>query len=209
MFTFKQVTEESRLEEIYRLRYHILGHEMGYYHTSDYPDGMLEDRYDSSSVHFAAFDERENIVAAARLTLGEQCGKEMPVFGMQVPWDPAPDIGLCMELGKLVVDPKYRRKNLAMGIYRSMLNYSARNTFEFLYSIQTMNSFNKLCRLGIPYKTIGPEIDYMGGPSVPCFLDLNRWRAKMQMEQPQLWQWFRLDSSHLQALHPEKVTASD
>ena len=125
MFIFKLITEENHLKEIYRLRYHILAHEMGYYHASDYPDGLLEDRYDSNSIHFAAFEKGENIVAAARLTLGERCGTEMPVFGMEVPWDPAPNIGLCTELGKLVVDPKYRRQNLALGLYRNMLTYCA------------------------------------------------------------------------------------
>ena len=115
-FKFKRVDSEELLKETYRVRYEVYCEECGFLPTADYPDGLEIDKFDKSSMHFAAFAD-DNVIGTARLVLYSEHGyplnehcKELSINEAELPKN-----GL-VEVSRLALRKSFRRRK-EDGIY--------------------------------------------------------------------------------------------
>lgn len=199
MVRFEQIQDQEKQAEVFALRFNILCLEKQFY-TAKPGQTQHQDRFDAASAHFAAYDNNHHVIAAGKLIFAKGTDHDLPVFAMafHAPFDL--DLDRAVEAASLVVDPRYRKSNLAIGLYRMMLAHCLSQKIVYCFAIQEARSLAKLTALGLPFQQMGPQIDHLGSPCMPCLLNLQEWVATMQQNNPPLYQWFQMDPHHLQPL---------
>jgi N-acyl amino acid synthase of PEP-CTERM/exosortase system len=64
--------EHDLLEQTFRLRLQVYGHESSLLDYRLYPDGLERDKYDPQSIHFAAINQFDEVIASVRLILNDR-----------------------------------------------------------------------------------------------------------------------------------------
>jgi N-acyl amino acid synthase of PEP-CTERM/exosortase system len=115
-FKFKKVDSEELLRETYRIRYEVYCQECGFLAPADYPDGLEIDKFDKTSVHFAAFADG-NVIGTSRLVMNSEYGyplnehcKQISINEAELPKD------RLVEVSRLSLRKSFRRRK-EDGIY--------------------------------------------------------------------------------------------
>ncbi len=102
---------EPRWDAIRRLRYDVYCTEMRFLDALQYPDGLEDDEFDKHSVHFAALDAEQNVIATLRLVRDQGLGFPLEQHGDAL--DPTFSDLLrdrTIEISRLVLASQYRRR---------------------------------------------------------------------------------------------------
>jgi N-acyl-L-homoserine lactone synthetase len=104
------VTDEKELKEIYRLRYKVYVEEWGFERAEDHPDGLEIDEFDKSSVHFAARDDKGNLIGTVRLIINPPGGFPIERYcEINIDKDKIPRESVA-EVSRLAISKSYRRR---------------------------------------------------------------------------------------------------
>ena len=109
-FTFVVADSDDLKNAIFRLRYQVYVEEFGFEKPEDHPSGFEVDEYEPYSIHFAALNEKHEVIGTARLVLTSAKGfplehaAKTTFIGERPPED---HIG---EISRLAVSKYYRRR---------------------------------------------------------------------------------------------------
>ncbi len=119
-FNYQKVgLDDSRLTDLYRLRYQVYCDECGFEKPEDHPNGLETDEFDEVSSHFCAFnrDTRE-IIGTARIILPSE--KAFPIekhFSIDRKTVAAIDHNKIGEISRLAISKDFRRRVIDNAIY--------------------------------------------------------------------------------------------
>ncbi len=119
-FNYQKVgLDDSRLTDLYRLRYQVYCDECGFEKPEDHPNGLETDEFDEVSSHFCAFnrDTRE-IIGTARIILPSE--KAFPIekhFSIDPKTVAAIDHNKIGEISRLAISKDFRRRVIDKAIY--------------------------------------------------------------------------------------------
>ena len=146
----KQVTDEDKLRDIYRLRYKVYCYEWGFEKPENYPDEIVTDVYDDSAVHFAVINERQKIVGAISLILYSSEGFPTEKYcELNINKDELPREAIA-EISRFVIHRDYRRRSEDKYIYGP--DEERRSIGSFNYSSNYSNSRFYLRRTDDKYR---------------------------------------------------------
>jgi len=113
LFKFKRVapSDNSLMEQIFRLRYQVYGCERQFISTDNYPDGMECDEYDDHAVHVAAINRFGEVIGALRLIFNHAITlpieKHVEHINLSAP---VPGLLCFAEISRLVISKKLRQR---------------------------------------------------------------------------------------------------
>jgi hypothetical protein len=154
------LTGEERLEEIYKLR--CLAWENspnpGSINFTKYPKGFF-DHLDKKSIHFFSVNERNEIIAASRITI-VNAFEELPypaIFKMYKSW---PSERPFLFFSRLVIHPGYRKMGLKEKMDKIRLKYQTENRVAFSVMTGSERRAHELAAHGFKtVATVSREID--------------------------------------------------
>ncbi|MFP4472689.1 MAG: PEP-CTERM/exosortase system-associated acyltransferase [Candidatus Omnitrophota bacterium] len=217
-------SDQSMMEQIYRLRLRVYGEECGFIDPKDYPEGMERDGYDDQAAHFVALGEPGDVIGYLRMILP---GKLQLPFEEHFPeLQIDPDIrtaGAYSEISRLVISKRLRRrrhdgiyyepefqdrvvkaedgqefmrraKPMAFGLYREMYQESKRRGLKEWYSIMEKTLWILLKVHGFNFKCVGEEVDIFG-PVRPYRGNIAGIEEEIRTKHPDFWAYFTGDSS--------------
>jgi len=180
---------KERLLKAFRFRYQIFCIEKKFYDKNNYKNKIETDIYDKYSLHFAAFDEDENIVGYVRVVCNSKEGYPIeklcpyPVTLNQK--DSRKNIA---EISRLAIDKRYRvhtnreginefqqsnlmplsvikkfcASRIQMGLYRFVYYACTELNITHLYAVMEKTLFDCLLQTSIEFKILGTEFDNHG-----------------------------------------------
>lgn len=220
-FSSRQVffeSDPSLMDRIFELRYQIYCQERQYLPAINYPDKRESDEYDATSVHFAAFNLKEELVGYVRLVrpIAPQpfpfqihCPNLMPGVRLNTPAD-------AVEVSRLMVHPNYRRRRgdtlsgintltdapeaahdlrnkspqILLSLYRLIYNYSRVNHINYWYAAMEQDLVRVLNQLDFQFEQIGLKANYFG-PVAPYLADLQKSQDQVEKYNPALMAWMK------------------
>ena len=110
---------DTRMEEIFRLRFKVYCQECGYEDACDYLSGLETDLFDSVSTHFATTEgDSGRVVGTARIIRSSEFGfpalNHFDVDKNLLPKVPENQLG---EISRLAISKEYRRRMVDKAIY--------------------------------------------------------------------------------------------
>lgn len=109
-FKFILATSEELKRAVYRLRYQVYVEEFGFERPEDHPRGLETDEYDPCSIHLAALNEDDEVVATLRLVLDSEKGFPIERAARIQFIGPKPPADRIAEISRLAVGRAYRRR---------------------------------------------------------------------------------------------------
>ena len=220
-FTSRQVffeSDPSLMDRIFELRYQIYCQERQYLPAINYPDKRESDEYDATSVHFATFNLKEELVGYVRLVRPTapqpfpfqiHCPNLMPGVRLNTPAD-------AVEVSRLMVHPNYRRRRedtlsgintltdapeaahdlrnkspqILLSLYRLIYNYSRVNHINYWYAAMEQDLVRVLNQLDFQFEQIGLKANYFG-PVAPYLADLQKSQDRVEKHNPALMAWMK------------------
>jgi len=217
-FKFKKVTGEDELKEIFKLRYKVYCEEWGFENPSEHPERLEFDEFDKHSIHFAAIEEDANqLIGTVRIILNSEKG--FPIerhckIDTDLTHIKRDKIG---EISRLAISKVYRRRledhftyeaisktyqdlhkvpyerrrrqEIVIGLYKCIYVESKRIGLTHWYAIMGQGLFLLLQRMGIAFKSIGPEINYHGVRK-PYVGHVEEMEKTLSKENPELFKEF-------------------
>ena len=173
-YQFIEVTTEEQLEKVYAFRYNILDEkEETRAYLKDCEVGRETDKYDTYSVHYAAFDEEREIVAYTRLIHHSPIGYPATNYLKYDTdtWHFDPErLG---EISRLFVSPKIRNIQELKPLFDTLKIIGCGKMVElnisYTFSALEKSFLRLLKMLHLPYKRIGEPQPYFG-QRCPCIL---------------------------------------
>lgn len=173
-YQFIEVSSKEQLEKVFAFRYEILNErDDTRILLKDCKEERETDAYDAYSVHFAAFDENENIVAYTRLIHHSPVGYPMTnnmEYDTSVWSFDSERIG---EFSRIFVSPKIRSIEKLKPLFNTLkiIGYVKMESLDIAYTFGALEkSFFRLLRiLHFPYERIGNLQLYLGH-RYPCVL---------------------------------------
>lgn len=187
---FKKITAKSELKESFRLRYRVYIEERGFERREDHPGGIEVDLYDKHSVHFAAFNDKGNVIGTARIILYSEDGFPLEKNCVLNGGTSMPDRRLIGEVSRLAVSKDYRRRaedhfiydedgdappdlpatyeerrrrhEIVIGLYKLVYIESKKMALTHWYTAMGKGLFLLLTKMGVIFDSIGPAINYHG-----------------------------------------------
>lgn len=99
------------MDNIHSLRYAVYCKEKGFLDAGNYPDGKEYDAFDDYSVHFAAYNARQELVGAVRLVIpGENRPFPYEAFCKPLPGVVLPPSAQSAEVSRLIIPPDSREQ---------------------------------------------------------------------------------------------------
>lgn len=184
------------LEASYRLRYQVYCHERGFLPAEYFPDGIETDVFDRHAVHLGVLNQRDELVATARLVRRSEGG--LPMFGHCSVVAPHPVLADAtapvVEVSRLSVSRQYNRRQgdahyalqggtmasgekrreggeIVMVLYRALYQASKRHGFTHWLAATERSLQRLVIRYRFPFRQVGPEVDYFGMVA-PYLMDL-------------------------------------
>lgn len=217
-FNFKRISNGNSLKDIYKLRYKVYVEEWGYEKPEDHPEGVEADEYDEHSIHFMAF-RYDQLIGTIRIIQNSEkgfpierhCKIDFDTSGI--------DRNKIGEISRLAVskdfrrrvedrflfqavspdadykpeeksqDPRRRRQEIVIGLYKSMYNESKKIGLTHWYAVMAKALYLILHKMGISFKPIGPETDYHG-LRVPYILCIEEIEKMLAVSKPELFREF-------------------
>jgi len=172
-YQFMEVSSKEQLDKVFAFRYDIVCEKLGVTELENCEVGRETDEYDAYSVHFAAFDEADEVVACTRLIHHSPIGYPM-TNNMEydtTAWSFDPE--RLSETSRIFVSPKIRSIEKLKPLFNTLktIGYSKMIELDIAYTFGALEkSFFRLLRmLGFPYKRIGDVQTYVG-QRYPCVM---------------------------------------
>jgi N-acyl-L-homoserine lactone synthetase len=191
------VSAPEDLKAVFGLRYQVYCEERRFLPAGRYPDRLETDGHDAHAVHFAAFDSRGAVAAAARLVVERGQGT-LPFQEHCAVFDGvgAPAVATAAEVSRLVLNRGYRKPpgggplgSVVLEIYRAMYRYSVAHGIGHWYAAMERPLHRLLHRYGFHFNAIGPPADYFG-PVAPYSADVSVLLGGLERQHPTLHGWF-------------------
>lgn len=152
-FDFIRIEDKEELNKVYNLRYQVYCEELGFLDKNKYINQLETDEYDSHSVTFGAYHNKE-LIGALRLIGQSPHGVPTSKFVDLKPF--IPEGAKFGEVSRFVVNRKYRKSLVSVGLMRELVKFSLSNNFDYLIitnSIIHEKRYNKLgfYRVSKPY----------------------------------------------------------
>jgi N-acyl amino acid synthase of PEP-CTERM/exosortase system len=109
-FNFVQANSEDLKKAIYRLRYKVYVEEFGFEKAEDHLDGYEIDKYDSNSIHFAALNEKQEVIGTLRMVLHSEKGFPIDHEAKISFIGEKPEPNKIVEMSRLAVSKDFRRR---------------------------------------------------------------------------------------------------
>ena len=218
-FEFKRLADSNGLwDGVQRLRYDVYCLECRYLEASRYPDGYETDEFDPHSVHFAATNERQEMVATLRLVfdsgLGfplEQHASTLSPDFRHLPRDKTAEISRLIlaksyrrrandglygaELGEdaqAQAELQYRRSQyplILFGLFREMFVESVSIGLEYWLAAMEPGLHRMLSKFGLELKQVGDPMSYYG-EVIPYFTSIEELKQLVMSNRPDVFQFF-------------------
>ncbi|HLC38941.1 MAG TPA: GNAT family N-acyltransferase [Patescibacteria group bacterium] len=175
MLEFRQANGRDELMKVFKLRYQVYCLEKCFLPSSDYPEGVEVDEFDTASVHFVAMHtvDGQELVGTMRLILDSDNG--FPVEKHFRLTKPITNRQTTIELSRLIVAPSARiiAIPILMGLAREIYWYCNDHQIEDCYAVLEEPLLKMLKRIRFPFHVAGKEQWYMGGLTRPAYLSVS------------------------------------
>lgn len=180
-YQFIEVSSKEQLEKVFAFRYEVLNErEDTRALLKGCKDGLETDAYDAYSVHFAAFDENENIIACTRLIYNSPIG--YPTANLMDydtdSWYFDPEF--LGEFSRIFVSPRLRSISNLKPLFNTLKVVVCEKMAELniSYTLGTLEKpfFRLLHMLHFPYHRIG-ELQTHFGQRYPTILYTDELRS--------------------------------
>lgn len=164
----RQAVPDAGLHAMQRLRYEVYCLEQRFVDAARCADGRESDEYDVHAIHFAAANERGEVVATLRLVLDSPMGFPLERHANALlagrPRSERPRTG---EVSRLIIAPRYRTATIReplilFGLFRHLYEESWRLGLDYLVAAMEGGLARLLRRLGFPFVALGEPITYFG-----------------------------------------------
>lgn len=213
-FSFQRIDGTPLLEDSFALRFQVYCLERPFLPPSDYPTGKESDRYDAHSLHFAAFDTKNQMVGTVRLVCANDgdfpmlahCQVDSLLFPSNI------ENNQIAEISRLAVSKLYRRRTddgvygltggdrvdplgrrqkpeIVFGLYKIMYQESKRQGIRFWYAAMESSLDRLLARYAFEFSPVGPETDYYG-PVTPFVADIGQIERQVHAQRPDIFREF-------------------
>jgi len=208
-FKYKIVDPNDALlmEQIFRLRFQVYGHEKNFIPIEDYPDGLETDEHDGHAVHIAALNDFNEVVGSVRLIFNKQCTLPIERHVDHINLEPPEPHVLCFtEISRLVISKQMRQRDLVkidqsarmnsevMSARKQFLQFTSPMVFgmcQMAYQVSMERGVTHwLClmerslhsllhKYGFPFVCIGREIDFYGRVN-PYIADVTQFKNRLE-----------------------------
>lgn len=183
---FNIAKTQEEINGAYQLRYDVYCKEKKYLREEDYPDGLENDIYDGTAIHFVATSNRGGVIGTLRLIPRNKFSSEQA----KLPLEEHTDIhnyttgvdNIC-ELSRFVINKECRKKySINFGLVKNAVLYALANGItHFIISVSVKNKsyFEKF-----GFEQIGKEYMYekirYNLPSITMQADIQKSLEKMK-----------------------------
>lgn len=227
-FIYRKVElhEKELMQDIYRLRLQVYGHECGFLNVNDYPEGIETDQYDDQSIHFAAINQYNEVIGSLRLILPKP--KPLPVQihcpNIKIDYETLPELKFG-EISRFVISKELRRrrfdgtyyealvedkevqdqsgnqflrraKPMAFGLYRELYRESKKIGITHWYTLMETSLWLLLRIHGFSFECVGAEVDIYG-PVKPYLGKIATIEQEVSKKFPQFFDYFEEDISNI------------
>jgi len=166
------------MNQSYRLRYQVYCVERAFLHAANYPDRIESDEFDRFSIHVGLLNGARSLIATSRLVTVSMAG--LPLFRHchihpheRELWGVGNQIAeisrLCMSRDSR--GPQAGSNAIALALYRATYQETKRRRLTHWVAAMEPALHRRLTAMGVPFRRIGPVIDYFG-PVAPYLLEL-------------------------------------
>ena len=164
LVSVRVATDDDR-KPIGRLRYDVYVGE-GFIAAADFPEGLEFDCFDDySHPVVATVGAGSRVVGTSRLILGS--GGPLPIQDPEHHGLDTSNYKNIGEISRLCVRPDFQDGRISLGLYRCLFHLLDVYSLDAVCAVVGEEFFETLCRIGFPFKKVGPVRDHMG-PTVPC-----------------------------------------
>jgi len=193
LFNSRQVhfaQDEEVMRQVYALRYEVYCEEYGFLPAPDYPNRCEMDEHDARSLHFCAFNLKQELVGYVRLIQAD-AQKEFPFqshCNLLFEGTALPQASLALEISRLMVRKNYRRRvgdilagvrqsfrgltpahddrsnspQILLSLYRQIYKYSLQHGIHYWYAAMERSLARIMTRMNFGFQQLGPPTDYYG-----------------------------------------------
>lgn len=193
LFKSRQVhlgQDEAVMQRIYEMRYEVYCEEYGFLPEKNYPTRSEMDEYDVQSLHFGAFNLRQELVGYVRLVQAD-AQSEFPFQNhCKLLFEGAvlPEASHALEISRLMVRRNYRRRagdllagvrqsfkgltpehdersnspQILLSLYRQIYSYSLKHNIHYWYAAMERSLARIMVRMNFGFRQLGPPTDYYG-----------------------------------------------
>lgn len=188
--------EEVKLYQ--RLRYHFWIEKFKYIKAPKRDHKLERDDYDEHSVHFGAFNIRQDLIGYSRFILpgphGLQVQREFEELvhpRVKVPVDMAQ----CVESSRLIVIPELgpKRHQAAQMIYKLKYQFMKRFGFKYWYHVSEAKLIRALRLQRYPFEIIGEGKEYQGATCYPAVMSIDKVDEILLKEKPEYYAWLNAE----------------
>ncbi|WP_457592220.1 GNAT family N-acyltransferase [Hydrogenimonas sp.] len=168
MFKCIEAKDEELIKEIYRFRCEIACDELNILKREDYPEGYEMDEYDKYSIQYAVLNDKGEVVGCMRLVhhspIGYPASNTLRVYDNEK-GKILPD-NKTGELSRIFIRSDCRGIKKSRKIVESIKPLAGKKLIElglvYTYGALEENFFKFLLMLKMPYRRIGPYMNYSG-----------------------------------------------
>lgn len=178
-FRFYIADDPKEIEDIYRLRYKVYCEEYGYIDKKLFPDGLEKDKYDESSSYLVIRDKKNEVAATVRIIKNSEEG--FPIqehFSFNIDTSKI-DQDRLVEISRLIVAKKYRRKHLIIFLLKGLSVYAINKNVSHAYCVIDEKLYPMLLKLSVPVRIIGEKELYQG-VTFPCIIVISEWMEEVR-----------------------------
>lgn len=177
MFKYVEAKDEELIKKIYRFRCTIACDELSILKRNDYPDGLETDEYDKYSIHFAALNEKNEVISCLRLINNSPIGYPME-NEMNIRFDNSVKRVQVGEISRQFIHKNYRNMKATREIFYLTKKYVCPKLkelgLEFTYVTVEKSFYRLLCMMDMPYEIIGKPQKHRGRIRYPCKLSTKK-----------------------------------
>lgn len=173
-FQFYIANDPQEIKDIYRLRYQVYCEEYGYIDKEKHPDGMETDKFDKHSSYLVIRDKQNIVAATVRIIHNSPEG--FPIqehFKFNIDTSKIDNEHL-VEISRLIVAKKYRRKHLIVFLLKGLSVYAINKKVSHAYCVIDEKLYPLLRKLSVPVRIIGDKQLYQG-VTFPCIIVISEW----------------------------------
>jgi len=217
-FTIRTLTEDHEKIEAYVLRHRIFAEELGWVPASK--TLMEVDEYDGKSTFLGVFDERDRLVAFARLILtGGKFMIEEEFSSLIGAWHTIRKQDDTAEVSRLCVSPEARTLSVAgnfgvhhvsMLLYKGIFQLCRKNNIRYIYIVVEYKIFRMFLAKGFQCRLVGEPLKMADGcVAVAAIVDFDELVSVNSVKRPEFTKWFtqyRSDRSQSPLPQPESCS---
>lgn len=178
-FRFYIATEKSEIDDIYKLRYQVYCEEYGYIDKRNFPSGLETDEFDKFSSYLVIRDKHNEIAATVRIIHYSEIGYPiLKHFKFNID-NSHIDKNSLVEISRLIVAKKYRRKHLIIFILKGLSVYAINKKITHAYCVIDEKLYPLLRKLSLPIRIIGEKQLYQG-VTFPCIIVIAEWMEEVR-----------------------------